>query len=52
MYHEKVTEAKKLIVIKAIDEAGGNYAEAARQLGLHPNNLHRLVRNLNLRERL
>lgn len=50
-YHEKVTEAKKLIVIKAIDEAGGNYAEAARQLGLHPNNLHRLVRNLNLRDR-
>jgi Nif-specific regulatory protein len=51
-YHEKVTEAKKLIIIKAIDEAGGNYAEAARQLGLHPNNLHRLVRNLNLRDRL
>ena len=50
-YHEKVTEAKKLIVIKAIDEAGGNYTEAARQLGLHPNNLHRLVRNLNLRDR-
>ena len=50
-YHEKVTEAKRLIVIKAIDEAGGNYAEAARQLGLHPNNLHRLVRNLNLRNR-
>jgi len=50
-YHEKVTEAKKLIVIKAIDEAGGNYAEAARQLGLHPNNLHRLVRKLNLRDR-
>lgn len=50
-YHEKVTEAKRLIVIKAIDEAGGNYAEAARQLGLHPNNLHRLVRKLNLRNR-
>ena len=50
-YHEKVTEAKRLIVIKAIDETGGNYAEAARRLGLHPNNLHRLVRNLNLRDR-
>jgi transcriptional regulator with PAS, ATPase and Fis domain len=50
-YHEKVMEAKRLIVIKAIDEAGGNYAEAARRLGLHPNNLHRLVRNLNLRDR-
>jgi len=50
-YHEKVTEAKKQIVIRAIDDAGGNYAEAARQLGLHPNNLHRLVRKLNLRYR-
>jgi transcriptional regulator with PAS, ATPase and Fis domain len=50
-YHERVTQAKRLIVIKAIDEVGGNYAEAARRLGLHPNNLHRLVRNLNLRDR-
>jgi transcriptional regulator with GAF, ATPase, and Fis domain len=50
-YQEKVMEAKRLIVMKAIDEAGGNYAEAARQLGLLPNNLHRLVTNLNLRDR-
>jgi DNA-binding NtrC family response regulator len=45
-YHDKVAEAKKLIVIKAIEEADGNYTEAARQLGIHPTNLHRLTRTL------
>lgn len=50
-YHERVKEAKSLIIMKAIEEAGGNYTEAARRLGLHPTNLHRLVRNLNLRDR-
>ena len=45
-YHDKVAEAKKLIVIKAIEEADGNYTEAARQLGIHPTNLHRLIRTL------
>jgi transcriptional regulator with PAS, ATPase and Fis domain len=45
-YHDKVAEAKKLIVIKAIEEADGNYTEAAKQLGIHPTNLHRLTRTL------
>ena len=27
----------------------GNYTEAAKLLGLHPNYLHRLIRNLDLR---
>ncbi|HYR74674.1 MAG TPA: sigma 54-interacting transcriptional regulator [Pyrinomonadaceae bacterium] len=45
-YHDKVAEAKKLIVIKAVEEADGNYTEAAKQLGIHPTNLHRLIRTL------
>jgi len=49
-YHDRLREAKKLIVVKAVEEANGNYAEAARQLGLHATNLHRLIRNLNIRD--
>lgn len=48
-FHEAVKEAKREIVLNALDGAGGNCAEAARLLGLHPNNLHRLIRNLNLK---
>jgi Nif-specific regulatory protein len=51
-YHEAVTQTKKQIILKAIDEAKGNYTEAARRLGVHPNYLHRLIRNLNLRAQL
>jgi Nif-specific regulatory protein len=48
-YQDRVKEAKKLIVIKAIDEAHHNYTEAAKRLGLHPTNLHRLIRQLDLK---
>ena len=49
-YQEQVKEAKCRIIMKAIEEAGGNYTEAAKRLCIHPNNLHRLVRDLNLRK--
>lgn len=39
-------------VIRPIEQARGSHAEAARSLGLHPNNLHRLIRNLNLKAAL
>ena len=48
-YHQAVKEAKRQLVLKAFQEAGGNYAQAARLLGVHPNNLHRLIRNLDLK---
>ncbi|MDT4896606.1 MAG: two-component system, NtrC family, response regulator HydG [Acidobacteriota bacterium] len=48
-YHDAVTEAKKQLILKAVEQAGGNYTEAARLLGVHPNYLHRLIRNMNLR---
>jgi transcriptional regulator with GAF, ATPase, and Fis domain len=51
-YHEAVGAAKRQVVLRALEQAGGNYTEAARLLGLHPNNLHRLIRNLDLRASL
>ena len=51
-YHEAVAETKKQIILQAMDQTKGNYTDAARLLGVHPNYLHRLIRNLNLREHL
>ena len=51
-YNDAVREAKKQVIINAIEQASGNYVEAAKLLGLHPNNLYRLIRNLNLKSRL
>jgi Nif-specific regulatory protein len=48
-FHDAVLEAKKHLILNAVDQAGGNYTEAARSLGLHPNYLHRLIRNLSLK---
>jgi Nif-specific regulatory protein len=48
-FHEAVVQAKRQIVLKALEQTGGNYSEAARVLGLHPSNLHRLIRTLGLR---
>jgi len=49
-YHQTVREEKKRAILAALGRAGGNYTEAAKLLGVHPNYLHRLVRNLDLRE--
>jgi Nif-specific regulatory protein len=51
-YHEAVHAARAQIVLDALAHAGGNYVSAAESLGIHPNNLHRLVRQLNLKPRL
>ena len=48
-YHTAVKHLKKHLILTALEEAKGNYTEAARILGVHANYLHRLVRNLNLR---
>jgi Nif-specific regulatory protein len=52
MYHLATREAKKQIVLQALEESGGNFTQAAKQLGIHPNNMHRLVRNLGLKSQL
>ncbi len=51
-YHEAVAEKKKELILEAVSRAGGSITEAARILDLHPNYLHRLIRNLGLREDL
>ena len=51
-YHEAVAQTKKQIILGAMQQAKGNYTEAAKLLGVHPNYLHRLIRNLNLKDQL
>ena len=48
-YHEALNEKKKQIILEALAAAGGNVTQAAERLGLHPNYLHRLMSNLELR---
>ena len=51
-FHEVITQAKKDLITRVFEKAGGNYTAAAQMLGLHPNYLHRLIRNLNLKASL
>ena len=51
-YHEAVKETKKKLIFEAVEQANGNYTAAAKLLGLHPNYLHRLIRNLKLKPSL
>lgn len=48
-FHQQLIEAKKRIVLDALEASDGNYTEAGRTLGIHPNNLHRLIRNLGIK---
>jgi transcriptional regulator with GAF, ATPase, and Fis domain len=47
--HEGIRDAKKALIERAIEQARGNYTEAAGVLGVHPNHLFRLIRTLNLK---
>ena len=49
-FHEGVVALKKKLILNAMENAGGNFTHAAKLLGLHPNYLHRLIRNLDLRD--
>jgi Nif-specific regulatory protein len=51
-YHDAVAQTKKQIILNAMQQAKGNYTEAAKLLGVHANYLHRLIRNLNLKDQL
>ncbi|MGA2880046.1 MAG: sigma 54-interacting transcriptional regulator [Bryobacteraceae bacterium] len=48
-FHDSLREAKKQLILNAFEQAQGSYTEAAKLLGLHPNYLHRLIRNLNMK---
>ncbi|HEX4770158.1 MAG TPA: sigma 54-interacting transcriptional regulator [Bryobacteraceae bacterium] len=49
-YHSSVGQAKREAILDAYVQGGGDYKHAAKVLGLHPNYLLRLVRNLSLRD--
>jgi DNA-binding NtrC family response regulator len=51
-YHDTLNETKKRLILGAVEQAGGNVTKAADLLGLHPNYLHRLISNLDLRDRI
>ena len=43
-YSAALAEAKKRIILEAIEQSGGNYTEAARRLRVHVTYIHRLMR--------
>ncbi len=51
-YHAAIKELKKRLIRDAVEQTQGSYTGAARILGVHPNYLHRLIRNLEMRESL
>jgi Nif-specific regulatory protein len=50
-YHDILKSTKKRIIEDALAQSHGNFTEAARRLGVHPNYLHRLTSNLGLRKK-
>ena len=40
------------MILRRVEQTQGNYVEAAGILGVHPNYLHRLIRNLGIKETL
>ena len=51
-YDSMVGDAKRDAILRAWDEANGDYKEAANLLGIHPNSLLRLIRRHGLRDTL
>ena len=51
-YHASVKELKKRLIFDAVEQTRGNYVEAAKILGVHANYLHRLIRNLGIKDEL
>jgi transcriptional regulator with GAF, ATPase, and Fis domain len=47
--HEGIRDAKKMLIERAIEQANGNYTEAAKILGVHANHLFRLIRTLDMK---
>jgi len=47
-----VKDNKRQMIVQALQQAHGSYLEAAKTLGIHPNSLLRLMRNLNVKSSL
>ena len=52
LLHSAVREAKTRVILEAFRQARRSYTQAAHILGVHPNYLHRLIRNLGLKSDL
>jgi anaerobic nitric oxide reductase transcription regulator len=50
-FRDQVTEFERRVVTETIARHNGNWAAAARELGMHRSNLHHLATRLGLRER-
>jgi transcriptional regulator with GAF, ATPase, and Fis domain len=50
-YYSALKDFKKQVVQQALQQANGSYLEAAKTLGIHPNSLLRLIRNLNIKSK-
>lgn len=48
-YYSSLKDFKKQLIQQALQQANGSYVDAAKILGLHPNSLLRLMRNLNVK---
>jgi DNA-binding NtrC family response regulator len=48
-YLRSVKQNKRQTILLALEQANGSYVEAAKTLGIHPNSLLRLMRNLKVR---
>ena len=48
-YHAALNGRKKQLILEALAASGGSVTGAAERLDLHPNYLHRLMSNLELR---
>jgi Nif-specific regulatory protein len=51
-YMLNIGDARRDAILQAWQQGGGDYKEAAKLLGIHPNSLLRLIRKLKLREAL
>jgi DNA-binding NtrC family response regulator len=48
-FYRTLKETKKQLVVRALQSAHGDYLEAAKLLGMHPNSVLRLIRTLDLK---
>jgi transcriptional regulator with PAS, ATPase and Fis domain len=49
-YHLTLINTKKKLINSALERSQGSYTGAADLLGIHPNYLHRLIRNLGIKK--
>jgi anaerobic nitric oxide reductase transcription regulator len=50
-FRDRVDAFERRLITEAIERNGGNWAAAARALGMHRSNLHHLATRLGMRER-